>query len=91
MKWTSMIAIYFIIWWLSLFVVLPFGIQNAAETGDAVDEGNDAGAPIVHGLAWKALITTVIASIAFAIVYWTLASHILETLDIPFIKDMPKI
>lgn len=42
MKWTSAIAIYFIIWWLTLFVVLPFGVKNAAETGETVEDGHDA-------------------------------------------------
>ena len=52
MKWTSAIAIYFIIWWLVMFVVLPFGIKNSSEAGEIVEDGNDAGAPVVHGLAW---------------------------------------
>ena len=89
MKWTSMIAIYFIIWWLCLFLVLPFGVKNAAETGGVVDEGNDAGAPVQHGLAWKAGVTTALATCTFALVYWALVSNVLETLDLPFIRDMP--
>ena len=48
MKWTSAIAIYFIIWWMTLFVVLPFGVKNAAETGENVEQGNDE---IFHGRA----------------------------------------
>jgi predicted secreted protein len=91
MKWTSAIAIYFIIWWLVLFTVLPFGVRNAAETGEDVEQGNDAGAPVVHGLKWKVLVTTLVASLVFAALYWLLTSRILETLDLPFIKDMPRI
>jgi predicted secreted protein len=74
MKWTSALAIYFIIWWVTLFVVLPFGVKNAAESGQPVEEGHDAGAPIAHGLKWKAIVTTIIATIVFAIVYWLLTS-----------------
>ena len=33
MSIASAIAIYFIIWWLCLFVVLPFGVRNAHESG----------------------------------------------------------
>ena len=58
MSWTSAVAIYFIIWWLVLFMVLPFGIKNAAETGEQIGEGNDEGAPVAHGLMWKAGVTT---------------------------------
>jgi predicted secreted protein len=91
MKWTSAVAIYFIIWWLVLFMVLPFGVKNAAETGETVEEGNDAGAPVAHGLGWKALVTTGVATVVFALVYWLLWSRILETLDLPIISNMPRI
>jgi predicted secreted protein len=91
MKWTSAIAIYFIIWWLVLFVVLPFGVRNAAETGEMVEGGNDEGAPVVHGLKWKAGVTTVVATMVFAVVYWLLVTDILNTLDLPFVRDLPKI
>jgi predicted secreted protein len=91
MKWTSALAIYFIIWWLVLFMVLPLGVKNAAEAGEAVEEGNDAGAPIAHGLKWKAGVTTALATVVFALVYWMLVSGVLETLDLPFIRDLPRI
>jgi predicted secreted protein len=91
MKWTSAIAIYFIIWWLVLFMVLPFGVRNATEAGESVEQGNDAGAPVSHGLGWKAVVTTAVASVVFALLYWLLTSRILETMDLPFIKDMPRI
>lgn len=91
MNWTSAIAIYFIIWWLVLFTVLPFGVRNAAETGAVVEEGNDAGAPIAHGLLWKAAMTTLLATVLYALVYWVLVNGYLETLDLPFFRDMPKI
>jgi predicted secreted protein len=88
MKWTSAIAIYFIIWWMTLFVVLPFGVKNAAETGEDVEGGNDAGAPVSHGLAWKALVTTALATLVYALVYWALANNVLEQLQLPFMRDL---
>jgi predicted secreted protein len=91
MKWTSAIAIYFIIWWVTLFAVLPFGVKNASEAGERVDEGNDAGAPTIHGLKWKALVTTVVATLVYVGVYWLLTNNILETLDLPILRDMPKV
>ena len=91
MQWTSAIAIYFIIWWVTLFVILPLRIKNASETGDKVEEGHDAGAPVVHGLAWKAVVTTIVASLVFAVLYYLLANDILQNLDLPFVRDMPKI
>ncbi len=86
MKWTSAVAIYFIIWWMTLFVVLPFGVKNATETGENIEGGNDAGAPVKHGLAWKALVTTVLAAMIYAVVYWALVNNVLEHLQLPFLQ-----
>ena len=88
MKLTSAIAVYFIIWWTVLFAVLPFGVRKASEAGQQVAEGHDAGAPVAPRLGRKAMLTTAIASVAFALVYVVMANNWLETLDLPF---MPKI
>ena len=57
------IAIFFTIWWISLFMVLPFGIKSQHESG-GIERGTDPGAPVVTGLLWKALWTTLIACAA---------------------------
>lgn len=66
------LAVYFVIWWTVLFAVLPFGIRSQAETGE-ITHGTEPGAPTLPGLARKAAITTVIAAVVFAIVWyvWT--------------------
>jgi methylmalonyl-CoA/ethylmalonyl-CoA epimerase len=33
MAWTTALAIYFIIWWVVLFAVLPFGVRNRGRGG----------------------------------------------------------
>ena len=71
MRIQSMIAIYFVIWWITLFAVLPFGVRSAHETGAIVEEGHDAGAPMFHRLWAKAAVNTVIAAVVFAGVYWS--------------------
>jgi predicted secreted protein len=68
-----------------LFLVLPFGVKNAHETGDDIPVGNDAGAPVLHGLVWKALATTTLATVVYAVVYWALANNVLEHLQLPFL------
>ncbi len=67
------LAVYFVIWWTVLFAVLPFGVRNHAEAQQEPTLGSDAGAPVLPGLVRKALITSVIAAIVFAIVWyvWT--------------------
>lgn len=64
-----MAAIYFIIWWLVLFAVLPFGVRSQHEAGDFVP-GTDPGAPTLHGLRTKMLWTTVVATVVFVAFYW---------------------
>ncbi|MDE2384657.1 MAG: DUF1467 family protein [Alphaproteobacteria bacterium] len=70
MKFQSMIAIYFVIWWLTLFMVLPFGVKNAHEAGVTVEQGDDPGAPVLTRLWWKAAINSVVAAVVFAGVYY---------------------
>jgi predicted secreted protein len=67
--WTTIVAIYFIIWWLVFFAVLPFGIRSQHEHGEIVP-GTDPGAPAVHGLKLKLVWTTVGATAVFGAFYW---------------------
>ncbi len=53
----EIIVIYVIIWWLVLFVVLPFGIQRDNNT----ISGNDPGAPKNPMLKKKIFLTSVIS------------------------------
>jgi len=68
MTWSLGIAIYFIIWWVVLFAVLPWGVSSQDESGD-VAPGTEPGAPAVH-LVWKKLLwTTIAASVVFGLCY----------------------
>jgi predicted secreted protein len=80
MSWTTAAAIYFIIWWVVLFAVLPFGVRSHAEAGTDVEAGHDPGAPILPGLWSKAIWTTVVASILFALC-WVVYVYRLVTLE----------
>ncbi len=68
MSLLSSVAIYFVIWWLMLFLVLPFGVKSEDATDD-LTPGADRGAPSQPLLVRKALATTVLAAIVFAGVY----------------------
>ena len=68
MSLISSLATFFVIWWLCLFVVLPFGVKSQHEAGD-VTLGTEHGAPHRPLLLRKALATTVLAAIVFAGVY----------------------
>lgn len=59
-------AIYFVIWWLALFLTLPFGIRSQHEDGTGAP-GTDPGAPILTGMARKLVWTTIISAVIFAV------------------------
>ena len=58
-------AIYFVIWWISLFLTLPFGVRSQHEEGEGAP-GTDPGAPITTGMGRKLIWTTVISAVFFA-------------------------
>ena len=59
------LAIFFIIWWVVLFTVLPWGIRSQVESGDVVP-GSDPGAPAVPKLKSKLVWTTLVSLVMFA-------------------------
>jgi predicted secreted protein len=63
---STAIAIYFLVWWIVLFAVLPWGVRNQEESGD-ITPGTDPGAPAVHTVWKKLLWTTIVASLVFGI------------------------
>jgi predicted secreted protein len=58
-------AIYFVLWWVVLFVTLPFGVRSQHEDGESVP-GTDPGAPIASQMGRKLIWTTAISAIIFA-------------------------
>ncbi len=58
-------AIYFVIWWIALFLTLPFGIRSQHEDGESPN-GTDPGAPVATGMGVKLIWTTVISAVIFA-------------------------
>ncbi|MDC9824616.1 DUF1467 family protein [Devosia sp. ZB163] len=72
------IAIYFIVWWLCLFVVLPFKVRNQIDEGKW-QEGTERGAPAGVFRFWpKLLITTVLAAVVTALLLWLLSNPALQ-------------
>jgi predicted secreted protein len=69
MSISSSIAIFFVLWWIVLFAVLPFGVRSQIEDGEAVP-GSDPGAPVLPRMAKKLIWTTVLSLVIFAIGSW---------------------
>ncbi len=62
MRPITLIAIYFVVWWLVLFAVLPFGVRTQDENADTV-LGTPSSAPSRPMLVRKALATSVVAAV----------------------------
>jgi predicted secreted protein len=77
MQILSIVAIYFVVWWLCLFVVLPFKVRNQVDEGEWV-QGTERGAPALLRLWPKLLITTVLAAVVTALVLWLLSNPVLR-------------
>ena len=67
---TGSIIVYVMIWWIIFFSVLPIGIQSNKEIYKEKIGGNDPGAPKNPRIVQKFLLTTLITSIIFAVIYY---------------------
>ncbi|WP_349360790.1 DUF1467 family protein [Stappia sp.] len=83
MSLVSAFAIFFIMWWIILFAILPIGVVTQEESG-TVTEGTESSAPVRPHLLKKALLTTLIAAVCFAAFYWLRVHSGITLDDLPF-------
>jgi predicted secreted protein len=74
---STSIAIYFLIWWVVLFAVLPWGVRAQGEGGVP---GTDPGAPVIANLKAKMAWTTIVTTVIFA-AFWVVYTRRLVSLD----------
>jgi predicted secreted protein len=77
MQLFSWIAVYFVIWWICLLMVLPIGAHSQHDAGD-VAEGTDPGAPALLRIWPKLAITTLLALAVLGLVMWGLENPWLQ-------------
>lgn len=69
------VAVYVVLWWITLFAVLPWGIKTDPETGQI-------GAPAAPQLLRKFVATTLISAVIWAIIYVVVSQpHLLSFRD----------
>lgn len=100
MQWTSALAIYFLIWFLCLFLILPFhgrrteqGEGEASRRGDQgeaqVAAGHDPGAPH-HFPVWRVVgQVTVLALIVFGTYYAIYVSGLVTRASLNWLPAPP--
>ena len=65
MAWVTGIVVYVLVWWVTLFAVLPLWVRPA----EPDDPGHAAGAPQHPRLLLKMAITTVVSALIWLAIY----------------------
>lgn len=73
MTWTSIVAIYFLFFVASAFILLPIGVKTDEEVGNELVPGQAESAPHGFSLPRHLLRSAIVAAALFAIYYanWT--------------------
>jgi len=71
MGWFTAVVLYVLIWWVSLFIVLPFGTQPVAEADTLTGW---RGAPARPRMLRKVIATTLLAAVIWGICYALISS-----------------
>ncbi|MFZ0421557.1 MAG: DUF1467 family protein [Xanthobacteraceae bacterium] len=82
---TTAIATFFLIWWVTLFAVLPWGIRSQHEGqnhGQQMAPGTDPGAPMRFRIGRKLLWTTLVAAVIYAGFYLVYTKRLVSLDDL---------
>lgn len=89
MEWTSILAIYFLIWVMSAFVMLPFGIRTADEVGAPKVLGQADSAPVNFRPGRLIIRATAIAVILTSLYVLNYEYGWITTQDIDILPEPP--
>jgi predicted secreted protein len=70
MGWISGIFVYFLIWWVVLFAVLPWGVRVA----DNPEPGHAPSAPVNPHMGLKVIATTLVSAVIWLVVWYVIDS-----------------
>jgi len=73
----SAFVVWLIIWWLTLFIILPIGVRGQAEENDIV-EGTEPGAPHQLDIKKKFIQTTIVASVLWVLTCLLIISGVIN-------------
>ena len=90
MSVTSAFVLFAVIWFLTFLIVIPFKIKTQGDVG-VVLKGTQAGAPEVHDLRKKAIITTGISLILWLLITILIVSEIVTIEDIDLFGRMVEV
>ena len=85
---STALAVYFVIWWITLFLTLPFGVRSQHEDGEGA-AGTDPGAPILARMGGKLIWTTLISATIFGVGMWAYYAGYLNVERLSKLMGMP--
>jgi predicted secreted protein len=74
----SGVVIFVVLWWLTLYTVLPWGIRPCTQ----LVKGQETGAPQKANMKKKLIVTTLISFLLWSIIY------IIIDADIPYLNEL---
>ncbi|MGA7324825.1 MAG: DUF1467 family protein [Rhodomicrobium sp.] len=77
------LAIYFIVWWVTLFAILPIRLGPQPPEGERDEFAEASGAPHAPHIGRKFLITTVVSTAIFAVIYVVFAFQLVRLDSFP--------
>lgn len=89
MQITSILAIYFLFWVFSAFVMLPLGVRTAEEAGEALVPGQAESAPVNFNPRRLAGRATVVAGVLTALFVANYELGWVTMADLDFLPDPP--
>ncbi|MFL0671232.1 MAG: DUF1467 family protein [Erythrobacter sp.] len=89
MQITSILAIYFLFWVFTAFLMLPFGVRTAEEAGEALVPGQAESAPVNFNPRRVAARATVLAALFTALFVANYEMGWVTAADLDFLPKPP--
>jgi predicted secreted protein len=74
MDFMTTFFIYLLVWWVTIFTVLPLGVERNSETG----KGHDAGAPVRPDLKKKLILNSILSAVIVLVIWLLVYFHVIE-------------
>jgi predicted secreted protein len=85
---TAAIVLYAMVWFMVFFVVLALRVESQADAGHVVP-GTPRSAPSTENVGRKARVTTMVATVIWAVLAGIIISGVITVRDFDFMGRMP--
>jgi len=83
MSFVTVVFIYLVVWWTTLFAILPLGVRSHWEAGIDTPGGGDPSSPVDPKLKRKFFTTSWVAAIITAVFCLVLQFHLIHLPQMP--------